>query len=822
MEQENRTQATVKLKYDGAIYLAVGDNRTQKKWKNREMSWGDFLERLQEPTVTHETAEEYKRMPKSRQDNIKDVGGFVGGRLKEGKRKRGYVQQRSLIVLDADSTEVGLWDDVKMMFDNAVAIYSTHSHLAKGPRYRLVFPLSRPVTAEEYEPVARKIAEMFGMDNFDDTTYQAERMQYWPSHSKDGEYLTSYQDLPWVSPDEILNQYEDWRDNSYWPESSREQTIIDRQKKKAGDPLEKKGIVGAFCRTYSISSAIETFLPDVYGQTGHDDRWTFLEGSTHGGLVGYDDKFAFSHHGTDPAGNRLVNAFDLVRIHKFEDLDDEVKTNTPANRLPSYKAMKEFAEQDKHVIKELNLERLREANDDFGDVEEELGEDDEWIVNLRYSDSGKLESTIYNGYLFLENLPSLKQGLVFNEFSQMIEKVIKYPWEKNKGKDWKDADTTLLRAYLDETKKFKVDEGTISASLLQSANQRCYHPVKDFIKQEQWDGVKRIETLFIDYLGVEDSEYTRAVTKKWFTGAVARIYRPGVKFEIVPILSGAQGIGKSTLIKMLATDAFFSDGLKGLGESKDDLQFLIGSWILEISELSAMKKTEVEKTKQFISATTDRFRAPYGKINERHPRTCVFIGTSNDDQYLKDKTGNRRFYPLPCAKTRQKKSVFDGSLEKIVPQIWAEAKHYFANGEELYLCEEIEAVANEMQAEAMVEDIAEKIIYEYLEIELPEDWYERPSAERTRFIQGVMNFGEDFDSDFLKKEDVTYKPRLVVTSKEIYQEAFNKDIRFSLDARTDPAIKKIGLIMSSHPGWARKTIRLPDHKEKSVKGYKRL
>ncbi len=323
------------IEYDGELSISEGTSRTTKIWKNKTIKWSDLLVMLSKPVETFETADEYQKFPKSKKDDIKDVGGIVGGWLKQGKRKRGYVQQRSMVILDADSTTNDLWDDVKLLFDHAAAICTTHSHSAKNPRYRLFIPLSRPVTAEEYEPIARKIAATFGMDNFDDTTYQAERLMHKPSHSKEAEYIFKYQDLAWANPDELLNSYEDWQDVSFWPESSRVSNIRERQAKKAGDPLTKKGIVGAFCRTYDIVSAIETFLPDVYGPTGHDDRWTYLGGSTAGGLVIYDDKFAYSHHGTDPVGDQLSNAFDLVRIHKFGDLDDEVNAATPINRYPS-------------------------------------------------------------------------------------------------------------------------------------------------------------------------------------------------------------------------------------------------------------------------------------------------------------------------------------------------------------------------------------------------------------------------------------------------------------------------------------------------------
>ena len=803
------------IEYDGELSISEGTSRTTKIWKNKTIKWSDLLVMLSKPVETFETADEYQKFPKSKKDDIKDVGGIVGGWLKQGKRKRGYVQQRSMVILDADSTTNDLWDDVKLLFDHAAAICTTHSHSAKNPRYRSFIPLSRPVTAEEYEPIARKIAATFGMDNFDDTTYQAERLMHKPSHSKEAEYIFKYQDLAWANPDELLNSYEDWQDVSFWPESSRVSNIRERQAKKAGDPLTKKGIVGAFCRTYDIVSAIETFLPDVYGPTGHDDRWTYLGGSTAGGLVIYDDKFAYSHHGTDPVGDQLSNAFDLVRIHKFGDLDDEVNAATPINRYPSYKAMRDFAMDDDEAKKEMVKDQMASAREDFEDVELS---DDEWLKKLRFNNMGKLENSIYNGYLFLENYPTLEKSLKYNLFTHQIEKAKGLPWmSTNISTEWAETDATLLRAYFDENSMLRIDKGSLQASVLQSATQRSFHPVKDYIERETWDGVERVSSVFIDYLGVEDSVYTREVTKKWFTGAVARIYRPGVKFEMVPILSGEQGLGKSTLIQKLAP-SFFSDSLRGLGESKDDLQFLIGSWLLEISELSAMKRTEVEKTKQFISTTSDRFRVAYAEGPQTYQRTCVFIGTSNDDQFLKDKTGNRRFYPLSCDKTRRTRTVFDGSLEKIVGQLWAEAKSYFDRGEKLHLDEEIEKMALDRQKEAMIEDLTEKIIYEYLEIELPEDWYSRPDSERSEFIQSMLK-GEKV---IFESENIKYKPRLIVTSKEIYTEAFNKNINFSLDARSNSEIRKIGLVMNNHPGWKKQTIRLPDRKGIADKGFKRL
>lgn len=430
------------LKYNGEIHLAIGSSKTEKKWKNRSQNWSDFLQRLATPTVTQETVSDYKKMPKSRQDDIKDVGGFVGGWLKEGKRKRGHAQQRSLVTLDADSTTLDFWEDVKLLFDHAAAIYTTHSHLVKGPRYRLIIPLERPVTAEEYEPLARKLAEIFGMDNFDDTTYQAERLMYFPSHSLDGEYFTDYLDLPWVDPDEVLAGYEDWRDSSFWPESSRGHSIRESQAKKAGDPLEKKGVVGAFCRSYDIVSAIETFLPEIYGPTGRDDRWTYLGGSTSGGLVIYDDKFAYSHHGTDPVGDQLVNSFDLVRIHKFGDLDDDAKAGTPPQKMKSYRAMNEFLQEDDLVMAQMQKERLGEALEEFDafEINEEESIQTKWLT---FDQNG---APVINTYLLAQEV--LSEIPIFYDGSEFLR------YDPSSG-IWCGGVDEFLRSYITNKKLIK-------------------------------------------------------------------------------------------------------------------------------------------------------------------------------------------------------------------------------------------------------------------------------------------------------------------------------------------------------------------------------
>lgn len=206
------------LKYDGSITIATGRNRKELNWKNKEMLWSEVVSKLSSTIRTHETYDEYKTLSKLKQDEIKDVGGFVGGTLKGGRRKHDSVVWRQLVTLDVDYVKGDLWASVETIFGHGCAMYSTHKYHREKPRLRLVIPLSRPVTSDEYVPIARRIAADFGIDFFDDTTYEIHRLMYWSSTSSDGEFVFKLLDEPWIDPDEILKRYPDWQDSSYWPD----------------------------------------------------------------------------------------------------------------------------------------------------------------------------------------------------------------------------------------------------------------------------------------------------------------------------------------------------------------------------------------------------------------------------------------------------------------------------------------------------------------------------------------------------------------------------------------------------------------------------
>jgi putative DNA primase/helicase len=785
MEQKDIKQ--LKIKNDGQIAVATGKSRKETNWKNKTILWSQLVEKLSNTTRTPETVAEYKKMAKADKDEIKDVGGFVGGALKNGRRKAENVANRSMITLDMDNVKGAardIWDAITMLDDYAIVMYSTHSHTPNNPRLRLVIPLSRPVLGDEYQAVARMIASDVGIDQFDDTTYEPHRLMYWPSTSADEEYLYEFQDGPFLDPDTVLNRYIDWKDVSYWPESSRQAVRINNLIKKQEDPLTKKGVIGAFCRAYTIPEAIEKFIPDVYIPTGKDDRYTYAEGSTVAGVIIYEDKFSFSHHGTDPASGMLCNAFDLIRIHKFSGRDEDAKPDTPVNKLPSFLAMSEFVSEDKRVKELTTKERLDEVMKDF-DIDVEADEIDlSWTDKLKYS-KGQLLNTIQNAYVILEHDQFLKGQLAYNDFSNRAIVTGRLPWNREANRDWKDEDDSGLRHYIEQT------YGAISANKIYDALVLCFrehafHPVKDYLNSLEWDGIARVDTLLSDYLGAQDYFYTRAVIRKHLAAAVARIMKPGIKFDTMLVLTGPQGLGKSSFIRMLGQE-WYNDSLTTVS-GKEAYEQLQGSWLMEMGELTATKKADIEAVKMFLSKCEDIYRVAYGKRTSRFPRQCVFFGTSNDREFLRDKTGNRRFWPVDVGIHDPKKDIFT-DLEKERDHIWAEAKVIYERGEKLYLeGAELEEAAKQ-QEEHSEESSKTGLIMEYLDTFLPENWYELDMYERRNFIEGG-EFSDSVEATMLRTK---------VSVIEIWCELFNGDPK----QLTPLQSREINDILRSLKGWER-------------------
>lgn len=763
--------------------IAVGNSRMDKKWKNKDMSWDDFKQKCSQTIRTTETVAEYRKMSKPAQDNAKDVGGFVGGALKQGKRKNGFVDGRSMLTLDLDHAVPEVWDAVTMLFDFKCLMYSTHKHTPEAPRVRLIIPLSREVSAEEYAPVSRMVAKDIGMEMVDDTCHEAARLMYWPSTSSDGVFLFESQDGPMLNPDVILARYKDWHDTSEWPMSSRQSEIVKRTIAKQADPLEKEGMVGAFCRAYSIEEAIDTFIPDIYKPSAMAGRYDYIPADSSAGVVIYDDKFAYSHHATDPACGQLMNAFDVVRIHKYGALDDKAKPDTSPSKMPSFKAMVDFAIKDEKVKLQLAKERELQAADDFDD-----GNDVNWQTKLKLDKNGGISESLTNFVTILRYDQRLHE-IAYNEHSCgiSIRDAELLPWEQLKP-GWSDADLASLTAYLDRVYHI-FSPSKLKNALLTITAERSFHPIKEYLEGlPAWDGKKRLETLLIDYLGAEDSSYVRAVTRKTLVAAVARVYEPGIKFDTVLVLSGPQGIGKSMFFAKLG-GVWFSDSLT-ISDMRDKTgaEKLQGFWIMEIGEMNGIKKVEVETVKSFASRQDDKFRVAYGTVVESHPRQCVICGTSNSQHFLRDVTGNRRFWPVQVTGECEK---HPWNMDKaLLEQIWAEALTLYNAGEELILKGTDAEMAAEKQQEALENDDREGLVREYLDKLLPADWAKLSLSEKRMYLAG---------DEFTTQNRAGVAPRDKVCNLEIWAECFGRE---PANIRKQDSYE-LNAIMAKLDGWKR-------------------
>ncbi len=427
--------------------------------------------------------EEYLSFPKAKQDELKDVGGFVGGTFANDIRKAAYVTGRDLLTLDMDQIPAGGTDAILKRVAGlgcAAVVYSTRKHTGYAPRLRIVVPLDQTASADEYEPAARKLASLIGMEYCDPTTFDVARLMYWPSCCADGEYLCELFDHPFCSLTGLLGMYGDWTDVSQWPQVPGVDAVERRRLAKQEDPTTKRGIIGAFCRTYTISQAMEKFIPGMYEPTDIDGRYTYTGGSKVGVALVYEGHlFLYSHHSTDRGSGLLVKAFDRVRLQRYGDKDQDAKDGTPVNKLPSFVAMSRMAGEDRAVSDLLTREKLDQARR-YGDKDQdakdgtpvnklpsfvamsrmagedravsdlltrekldqarqafqtpegrELPEEDlTWASRLTHDGNGKVEKTINNAVIVLQNDPLLKGKIVTDEFASCGLILGKVPWSR--------------------------------------------------------------------------------------------------------------------------------------------------------------------------------------------------------------------------------------------------------------------------------------------------------------------------------------------------------------------------------------------------------
>lgn len=792
------------------IAVAVGRSADAKQWKNRSFFWDAFVDKLREAEVRHERYAEYLAMSKKEKGKCKDVGGYVCGYLNGGRRGKVNVMYRSALTLDLDYSPYDIWPTITMLWDCAAVLHSTHSHSPETPRYRLIVPLDREVTPDEYVAIARKFAASINIEYFDPTTFDTNRLMFWPSVSKDGEYIFEEQQGAPLCADEILGSYRNWKDISEWAFSKKVVDHVHTERgKKQEDPLIKNNIVGYFCNAYDIHTAIEEFLPDVY-ELVDNDRYTYVQGSTASGLVTYDDVFAFSHHGTDPASGELCNAFDLVRIHKFGNVDED------GNISKSYKLMTEFCRTLGPVKKEIarsvvrEFDEFRETKADFNDPYEKdirsekkkkvtavdkldtPGTVEDWRVQMDVDKFNKYENSAHNITLILRNDERLFGRMRLDLFSGKKFTVNPFPWHVNSQtypRPLRDVDFSGLRNYIERvygiTSPQKIDD-----AVALELNRNSFHPVRDYFESLEWDGIPRIDTLLIDCFNAADNIYTREVSRKWLVAAVARVMSPGCKYDTVIALVGEEGTRKSSFFRKLGRE-WFSDSFTTV-TGKEAIEQVRGKLVIEIAELSAFDKAESVQIKHFITRGVDSYRPAYGRETEEFPRQGVFVATSNNRTFLRDQDGNRRFWPIDVQLPKSTGGALDPmskGFDRLISQFWAEAVAMWRLGEPLILSNDAELIADKERAGHVELDARRGMVEQYLDIDVPEGWRDMLPEVRLDYLSAP-------DAYKGKRSGKSYKRRYVCVA-EIWCECFGKK-KEDLNQRTS---REITAIMRTIPGW---------------------
>lgn len=554
------------------------------------------------------------------------------------------------------------------------------------------------------------------------------------------------------------------------------------------DPRTKDNIVGSWCRTYDCIDVLEQMIPNLYKPAGFN-RYTHIGSSSWGGLCIYDNgTFCYSYHESDPIGGQLLNSWDLYRLTHFSHLDDSAAATTRADRLPSFKAMAQHALEIPEIKKdflahrtELNTDEWDEVGFSFSETTTTEDETDDWLSELATDAKGGIANTLTNYALILKHDPNAIKGrVVYDEFRGEKRVIGDLPWERTDGTSWTDADTACLALYIDRTYKLRSkDYLTMMLDAVTQGNDFRRNVVQEFIEREQWDGIPRVDNLFVKYLGAEDNDYSRMITRKSLVACVARAYKPGIKYDQITVLVGAQGIGKSSILRKLAGGGdLFMDSFTMDARSNKMQESVRGAWIIEIPELEGFYKQDMNVIKSFVSKQSDTYRPAYGREQIKVPRTCVFFATTNEGDFLRDSSGNRRFWILQCGDPQAPLSELTPSE---VAQVWAEAKVIWDSGKErLYLNkEEGEELAKRQRDYDMDNDLLGEL-QAFLEIRLPADWETYSKLERRAYIQARKSGVPYTRTEMAGGNLITVKvdgvcPRIEISAVEVLNEFFGED-----------------------------------------------
>ena len=662
-------------------------------------------------------------------------------------RNDSNVNSRDLIVIDIEKTGLNS-QEVQNIIQEKLAsykyyLYSTISHEPNNPRLRLVLEASREILEDEYKQTIQHVMALVGV-NYDTKSYAWSQPQGLPIEVEGKETVSIKQLEGEAYPVQEAVKEEKKVIATYSNEPIKQIlhdeaiSIMKKYIENEPDKLQERNEYYLSCLTVIAKSVV----------TGEIEHSTAIE-----------------------CMELLALGNEEWKENNVKELNGEIKRANGSIEYfkndYTFKSKFEKTQQGIQVTNAVTQEKMK----------------------ISTNENGKVIQTLVN----LEKIILSIVPVSYNELTHAIEIVNK----QGETTNYEERERNLIRMDIEKRFKIKAKNGDIDTAVTCASDKFRYHPIKSKILSEEWDGIPRAESFFIDVLGVEDNVYNRECTRKWLLAGIYRLFEPGTKFDEMLIIHGDQGLSKSTTFKKLALNFYVSETERLSLETLIKIEL---AWIVDFTELATMKKTDIDTFKAWLSETSDTYRGKYDKKARVHERHFIICGTTNDKEILTDRTGNRRYWLMYGDEENRKMNIFDIEEDYIL-QLWSEVYQWYQNRETLLISNQAKLHMRKLTSEALEYNPLEERINSILEMLVPNNWIDFFNTGTGRFK--IYNYVKEFISFGVADESFPQETKIQdITSYELAY-LLGEGEEFKTNLGGSKLAKDINRVMNNLPNWTK-------------------